>query len=339
MKKKTKKRLITLVAMLVVLGACITALLVLKDSNEKKEKESLEDKTEAILAFDSKSAIATGIAFKSSEGEELSFSFVNDEWIYDGDEKYPVNQEKLAALGESLCRIEATVKLNSPDEDLSVYGLSEPDFKVKAAYSDNSEKTFLFGDTSDFNNCRYFKAEDDGTIYMVETSLATSFGETLDSLYQKETYQLLEDTMYSDNVISFSIITASGEENTISDEKGINELYDLIYYGFNLSDWEDYYATEDEKKNTYGIGAGSDRIVIKYRAEAEDGVSLEKEYTVLIGHKFEDAEADESGQKKHSYFYSPERSTVVYAAEGEKVDKIFEYLIYTPAKTADAAEQ
>lgn len=325
--------------MALVLGLCIAALFWLKDSNEKKEKESLEDNTSALVAFDSGNAIATGIAFRTAEDEDLSFTFVNDGWVYDGDEKYPLNQETLAALAESLCSIEATVRVKTPDEDISIYGLKEPAFKVLAEYSDGVEKTFLFGDVSDFNNCQYFKAEDDSEIYMVETSLATAFGETLDSLYGKETYQLLADTMYSDNVISFSIITADGKENTISDETGINELYDLIYYGFNLSDWEDYYAEAEEMKSTYGIGAGSDRIVIKYRVEGEDGVSFEKEYTVLIGHKFESAEDSDSEESTHRYFYSPNISTVVYSAEGEKVDSIFEYLTYTPAETTDAVEE
>ncbi|MBQ2729988.1 MAG: DUF4340 domain-containing protein [Clostridia bacterium] len=350
MKKKKKtnkalKKVLTLFVLLLVLGGLFAGFFILKDLNAEVDEDSDEDTSFEI--FDKGSAIVTKVSFKTKD-ENLSFSYVNEDWVYDGDSKFPLDQDGVASMAAAIGKISATVKVEDPSEDLSDYGLKDAALVVNATFSDDSERSFFFGDVNKFNNCQYFMLTGDDGIYMIESDVATAFGVDLDYLYEPELYVLQKESITDDEVTSITITTAGGQQKVISDTEGISKLYELVYT-LDLSKYEDYYADESEMFYDYGISPEGERITVGYTVEStENGktVKVPKEYTVYIGYKYEDAEESSASssdttaaedKKTHAYFYSFEGSDVVYTADGETVDDIFGFLAYEPKETETTA--
>lgn len=334
MKKKNLKKLIALLVLALVLAGLIVGSVLLKNMNEKEEESP--EKTKSVVIFDKGSAIATGIHFKTAENE-MSFSYVNEDWVYDGDKNFPLDQDRVAAMAQAIGKVSASFTLKNASDDLSDYGLKEPSVTVDAKFSDKTEKTFIFGDKNDFNSCIYFMIKGDKTVYMVEEALSEPFAADLDYLYKPEIYTLQKEGVTYDEVSSVKLTTVNKDKgeitNDIRDEEGIRKAFELIYT-LDLSDYEDYYADSEEMKSSYGISPEGERFTVTYTVEDK-----EKTYTVYIGHKFEAAPeesettgAEDTAEKKetHRYFYTFEGSTVVYSADGDTVDDIFTYLSYTP---------
>lgn len=343
MKKKTAKKAVALIVLLFILGGLITGFVLLKKFNA--EEEAPEEET-AVTVFDKGKYIVTNLSFVSEE-QSMSFSFINDDWKYDKDNNFPLNQDRVAAMASAIGVIEATVTVSEVSKNLSDYGLDNPALTVDAVFSDSSEKTFTFGDINSFNNCQYLMISGDDNVYMVEESVSTAFAVDLDYLYEPESYTLQKNNVTAEDVISITVTTAAGQSKEITDIEGIEKLYELVYT-LDLSDYEDYYADKDEMLESYGISTEGDRVHLKYTVESENGEDepVTKEYCIYFGHKFEDAEDDETEstdttaaeEKNYFYFYSFDGSTVVYSADGETVDDIFEYLAYEAPAELETAE-
>lgn len=336
MKSKKAKKIVPLIVLLLVLGALIAATLVLRHYNSIDETG--DDDADETVVFDKTGKTVTALEITSG-GKALAFSYVNDEWIYDDDEHFPLDGDDVASIAQTLTRVtsKATVDEKSRGED-SEYGLDSPNVTAKASFSDGTAYTFSFGSTNPFNDCQYFRVTGDGNIYMADTSIAISLAHDLDSYYKAETFPLTKDGITADKVTSITVATAAGQENVITDDDGKDELLTLAKT-LNLSKWEDYYADADEMLTSYGISDSGDRITVSYTVSStatdSDGNSVNAEvpveYTIRLGNMFDVAEGDAGGES--GYFYSPVGSTVVYASDSETVKNIYSYLAYRPSDT------
>lgn len=344
MKKKTAKKAVALIVLLFILGGLITGFVLLKKFNA--EENAPEEET-AVTVFDKGKSIVTKLSFVSKD-ESMSFSFVNDDWKYDKDNNFPLNQDRVAAMASAIGVIDATVTVTEIS-DLSDYGLDKPSLTVDAVFSDSSEKTFLFGDINSFNNCQYLKISGDDNVYMVEESISTAFAVDLDYLYEPESYTLQKDNVTAEDITAITVTTAAGQSKEIADIEGIEKLYELVYT-LDLSDYEDYYADKDEMLESYGISTEGDRVHLKYTVESKseggETVPVPKEYCIYFGHKFENAEESTSKEtdttaadtSTYGYFYSFDGSTAVYSADGKTVDDIFKFLAYEAPAELETAE-
>lgn len=342
MKKKNLKRLISMGVLILVLAGLIVGYIIQKDLNVKKaEEEAAESQQTLETVFDKGNAIVTGLDFVSEKGE-LSFSYVNEGWVYDEDNNYPLKQESIASMADAVSKIEAVETVKEVSEDMSQYGMDAPSLTVNAVFSDGMEKTFTFGAVNTFNECQYLTISGDENLYMINSDVAYPFATDLYTLYQPESFKLLKEGVSSDEVTSI-ILNISGTVKEISDYEGIEKLYQEVYT-LDLSTWEDYYADAAKMESVYGISVGGDSITVNYTLET-DGENGEKvkvpgTYTIYIGASYESAEdeEDEAAEKEIYYFYSFDGSKVVYGAKGETMDKIFSYLAYEPAEETTAAE-
>jgi|GEM_PF-2186613 len=352
MTKKAKKRIITLVSLVLVFGLLLGGYFIGKKLNE--EDEVIEEDTGTVV-YDAGKSIVTKMSFVN-EDAGLTFIYENDKWVYESDKNYPLDQDRLSAMADTVTKVTAVAIVEDATDDLSVYGLKPGVITADITYSDGNTVSFIFGNTNNFNHAQYFMMGGDDTVYMAETTVAGAFDVDLDYLYGKEEYQLMADKLQAKNISSITIETKGGNTKEITDETGVSDLFDIVYK-LSLDKWEDYYADSDEMKSEYGISPESDRITIKYTAEKatsdENGsvstVKLPKEYTVYIGHKYENVKDSEDTQAsdttsaekepEYSYFYSPEGSTVVYTIDGETVDDILAYLAYQPKDTGTTAAQ
>lgn len=353
--------------MSLVIAGLIIGIAVMNAVQKKaaeKEPEALPPTHETV--FDKGKAIVTAIHFKDKD-TEMSFSYINDEWVYDADPNFPLYKDRVAAMAASVSKIDAAATISDNKKPLSDFGLDEnASVTVFVTYSDGNKKTFLFGNKNSFNSCQYLSISGDKNIYMIEENVAEPFAADLDYLYDPETFVLQKDGVDYTSIKEITVTTAKGEANTISDVEGIYNLTELIMK-LDLSTYEDYYADKTEMAESYLISPEGDRISIKYSADGAE----EKEYVIYIGAKNEpkpeespstedgettapesdttapetdttapesdtaapesdSPEGDEEKESTYCYFYTFNESTVVYNGDGETVDKIFTYLTYTP---------
>ncbi len=332
--KKTGKSILALVILLFVLGGLIAGYLILKHYNSV-EKEA---DAPSIPLLDKTKETVTSLRYRNGE-DDLSFVYENDVWEYALDSHFPLQQKPLQDMATAASSIEAKLQVDTADAGVETYGLNTPACIVEVTFTDGSVYTYTFGDTNSFNGYQYFTISGDNSIYMVEASLSASFDTPLHSLYQAESYVLTEHGVEKGDVASILLETAAGSTKEITDGGGIETLFAHVDK-LNLSAWEDYYADPKEMQELYGIHEKGDRITVTYAAN--DGES--NTYTVFIGNKFERVEDADDAQKsndteeetKYGYFYSPEGSSVVYTADADTIDAIFNYLVYTPpADTSD----
>lgn len=333
--KKTGKSILALAILLVVLGGLIAGYLILGHYNSMEQ----EAEDPSILLLDKTDTVVTSLQYNDGEND-LSFVYENDVWEYALDSHFPLQQKPLQDMAAAASSIEAKLQVDTSDTEEETYGLDTPACTVEVTFTDGSIYTYTFGDTNSFNGYQYFTISGDDAIYMVEASLAKSFGTPLHSLYQAQSYRLTEEGVEKGDVTSILLETATGSAKEITDASGIETLFSHVDK-LNLSAWEDYYADTEEMQEVYGIHEGGDRITVTYNTD--DGESAS--YTVYIGNKFErvdedtdNAETSDDAEEEtaYEYFYSPEGSTVVYTADADTIDAIFNYLVYTPpADTTD----
>lgn len=332
--KKRKNKLIPLISLLCVFAVLMGGYYALKAYNEKLAAESeTEEPVSSVSILKKDSAILTAFSYTLGE-ETLEFSFENEKWVYVADKYFPVATKVVSSMVSGMTDIKAVSKLDIENADLAEYGLDTPSSVVYCKYSDGTEYTFNFGDKNSFNGYQYFNVSGSPEVYMVETTIAGAFTKELNALYEAEVWPLLNDTVASEDITSIVINTAGGQTNTIEYPETVEILFNLMYK-LDLGTWEDYYASENEMGDFYGLKADGDRVTINYNkptsVKNEDGSTTEAtvpaSYTVYFGNEFE-IENSEDGARK--FFYTQQGSTVVYSADKETADKIFEYITYVP---------
>jgi len=329
--RKTGKSILTLIILLILLGGLIAGYLILKHFNSTQTKE--EDSS--ITLLDKTDKTVTALRYSSGE-TNLSFAYKNDVWEYALDSHFPLQQNALQNMAVAASTVTAKIQVDAGDNTDETYGLDTPSLTVEVTFSDGSAYTYTFGDINDFNGYQYFTISENNAIYMVDASMAKSFGSPLNTLYQAETYVLRNQGVQASDITSILLETAAGTTKEITDASGIEALFKHVDT-LNLNSWVDYYADAAEMQETYGIHEGSDRITVTYNSK-DSGSS---NYTVYIGNKFErvaDDETDSDEVAGFEYFYSPEGSSVVYTTDEDTVNAIFAYLTYTP-DSSDTTEE
>ncbi|MFQ9389035.1 MAG: DUF4340 domain-containing protein [Coprococcus sp.] len=110
----------------------------------------------------------TAISYEK-DGKSLSFIKEDGTWYDAEDKKFPVNQDSLTTMTNTLGAVSATRKLEKP-EALSEYGLDSPVLTVRYTASDGKEAEFIVGDTNDAAGGAYLKISgDDGSIWFPQT--------------------------------------------------------------------------------------------------------------------------------------------------------------------------
>lgn len=123
-----------------------------------------------------------------------AWSFIKEDgtWYDAEDKKFPVNQDSLTTMTNTLGAVSATRKLEKP-EALSEYGLDSPVLTVRYTASDGKEAEFIVGDTNDAAGGAYLKISGDDAVYLVSSDFADSFNSDI--------YQLADHGKLSDHHI------------------------------------------------------------------------------------------------------------------------------------------
>ena len=280
----------------------------------------------------------TSLQWSSGDGEEqeaLHFIKADGQWQADGDEAFPVKQDSVEALVETLTALEADRKLENVEKPED-YGLSKPSFSLTAGWSDGTETVYAMGDETPFSDGYYLSLSgEDGTVYTVADSLSDAFSGTLLSFAQMEELPAVETATRL--VVGDTLDVEGTAEKTEDEEtstmhwiwKATGEKLDgseaeaLIDEVKNLS-WTELKAVnaDDEALSGYGLTDEQATGITLY-----DGETIV--WKLLVG-----AEAEEGGR----YVRLPD-SAMVYTADVDALLEADVDSLYDTALTGLTAEE
>lgn len=296
--------------------AGVLAVLVLVYAGVQKSVSQPETVTEESGTYALTSHTAeelTGLQWTSGDGEEqetLHFVKTDGQWRVEGNEAFPVKQDSVEGLAETLTALKADRKLENVEKPED-YGLLEPAFTLTAGWSDGTETVYSMGDETPFGDGYYLSLSgEDGTVYTVADALSGDFSGSLLSFAQSEELPAVENVTRL--VVGDTLDVEGTAEKTEGEEASLrwiwkatgekldgSEVEALIDEAKNLS-WTELKAVnaDDEALSGYGLTDEQATAITLY-----DGETIV--WKLLAG-----AEADEGGH----YVRLPD-SAMVYTAD------------------------
>ena len=266
----------------VLLVVCIAAFAI---SRYEEKKEQIKNSGEVILEIPTESV--TALSWTNESGK---FSFTKDEtWVYDDDNAFPVDEEKINDLLEQFTSFAAAFSIDDV-EDYAQYGLDEPICTIHITAGEESY-TVELGDFSKMDEQRYVSIGD-GKVYLVSHDPLDEFD------------SVLRDMILDDTIPEFDTakqIAFTGSENyTISyDEETKSICADDVYFTdgkpldtavitewltslheLDLTNYVSYNVT-DEELETFGLDEPALAITLDYSSSDEDGNETDSGTLVL----------------------------------------------------------
>ncbi len=294
-----------------VLAALVLVYAGVQKSVSQPETVTEESGTYALTAHTAEEL--TGLQWTSGDGEEqetLHFVKTDGQWRVEGDEAFPVKQDSVEGLAETLTALKADRKLENVEKPED-YGLLEPAFTLTAGWSDGTETVYSMGDETPFGDGYYLRLSgEDGTVYTVADALSGDFSGSLLSFAQSEELPAVENVTRL--VVGDTLDVEGTAEKTEDEEASLrwtwkatgekldgSEVEALIDEARNLR-WTELKAVnaDDEALSGYGLTDEQATAITLY-----DGETIV--WKLLAG-----AEADEGGH----YVRLPD-SAMVYTAD------------------------
>ena len=284
---KRKVRLIVLLCVLVVaVGAAVAV------STIEEQREAIRESGEVVLEIPTDDATALSWEY---EDTSLSFRDEGEGWLYDGDEAFPVDDEKISELLEPFSAMSAAFTIEDVT-DYGQYGLEDPLCTIEIT-AGGTDYTISVGDYSSLDYQRYVSTGD-GNVYLVADDPMDYYSCTLD------------DLILNDTIPSFGGATAvsfEGEENyeIVRDESGeYSYRADDVYFTerggeyvpldtskvdtylqlintLALDDYATYNAT-DEEIAEYGLDSPELTVTVEYPERDETGEETGESLTFAL---------------------------------------------------------
>ena len=296
-----------------VLAALVLVYAGVQKSVSQPENVTEESGTYALTAHTAEEL--TGLQWTNGDGDEQeTLHFVKtgeeEQWQVDGDETFPVEQDSVEGLAETLTALKADRKLENVEKPED-YGLLEPAFTLTAGWSDGTETVYSMGDETPFGDGYYLSLSgEDGTVYTVADALSGDFSGSLLSFAQSEELPAVENVTRL--VVGDTLDVEGTAEKTEGEGSSLrwiwkatgekldgSEVEALIDEAKNLR-WTELKAVnaDDEALSGYGLTDEQATAITLY-----DGETIV--WKLLAG-----AEADEGGH----YVRLPD-SAMVYTAD------------------------
>lgn len=176
------RRLLILIALVVVLGGVTAGFLILKNKPEA-EPEVEGGETIAISKFDEK--LLQTMTVKTRD-HTLHLSKEGEEWNVESEVPVELDEIAVQDLVYSFAALYSEALVEEKTEDLAQYGLDHPQATATATLSDGSVKEFYLGDQTAVRMTYFLKAKDDPRIFAVWTNHANHFRFTLSDIRDKK---------------------------------------------------------------------------------------------------------------------------------------------------------
>ncbi len=174
-----KKQKIQLIALLIVLVACIGGYFGASAYSKKKQAE--EEKEESYTALTlGEDAEITGITVS---GAEASYALVkeDDTWKFADNADAKVTESSVTTMTEDLAEITGDNEI-ADVTDFAQYGLDDPQLTIQFTLSDGTGHTVKIGDKNSTISRYYLQVDDSTTVYTVTSTLYSTFNKTVEDL-------------------------------------------------------------------------------------------------------------------------------------------------------------
>ena len=271
---KRAKRIYALLGVLAVI--CVITFLVVR---HEEEQENIRNSGEVVLEVDADSV--KSISWET-ETESLSFH-KEDSWLYDDDEAFPVNEEKINELIGQFEEFSASFIIEEVS-DYSQYGLDDPVCTIELETDDNTYEISL-GDYSTMDSQRYVSIGD-GNVYLAVNDPMDYFDVTLsDMILNDETpyfeeiesidfegsenYHIVYREYTEDSPYTYcedDVYFKEDGENLLPLDTTLVESYLNSISYLNLNDYMTYNADEDDLAE-YGLDDPELTLTVVYTPE------------------------------------------------------------------------
>lgn len=300
---KRSKRLITLVAVLAVVCVATFAL-----TKYEKKQEEIKNSDEVILEISADSV--ESVSWEVSE-EGLAFHKGENGWVYDDDEAFPVNEEKIEDVLAHFESFGVSFIIENV-EDYGQYGLDNPEGTIKLTTADASFELKL-GDFSKMDEQRYVDIGD-GNVYLVSEDPADYMLTDLSSMILHDETPDFENVMdisyagnedYTITYVEESPNSYSKDDTYFTDKNGetvpldpetVTTYLDTIE-SLSLVNYATYNAT-DKELECYGLDNPELSVTVNYTYTDEDENEVSDSYILHIGQNQEELKEAEEAQAK-----------------------------------------
>ena len=308
------KRVKRLSVLLVVLVAVCAAAIAVTQMEERQEQ--IQATGEIVLEIDSSEVTALRWTY-----EDTSLAFHKDgTWLYDEDEAFPVDQEK---MGELLAPFEAFGVSFVIEEvtDFGMYGLDEALCTISLTTAD-TEYTISLGDFSELDEERYVSIGD-GNVYLAKSDPLEEYDAVLSDLIDQDeglSFDELSairftgaDTEYTityqedsaDAWFSDDVYFTQEDGKTVPLDTDLVEEYLQYLTTLHLTEYVTYNVTQEELAE-YGLDDPEAIVEVDYTKTDEDGETVSGTYTVSVSR---DAELLAAAQAAEEAGEEPEKVT------------------------------
>ncbi len=249
---KRYKRVFILLGVLVIVVAAAFAV-----SHMRERREAIKTSGETFLAVPADSVTA----LDWTNGDTSLAFHKEDNWLWDGDGAFPVDQEKIAKLLAPFESMAAAFVIDDVT-DYGQYGLEEPACTVHLTQGE-TETTVKLGSYSALDEQRYVDIGD-GKVYLVADDPLDDYGVELSDLIRHDTIPALDPASFT--------ATGAAEMSATYNEEGDSYCPEDVYFtadglpldtdrvedwldrfeSLTLTDYVTYNAT-DEELDEYGL--------------------------------------------------------------------------------------
>lgn len=293
------KRLKKIYILLGVLAVVCLATIGVMQIEEYKEKIKNTDEIILSLAVDSVHSLSW------EYGTEALAFHRDGKWLYDEDEAFPVDEEKINKILEQFQAFGASFIIEEV-EDYGQYGLEKPVCTIHLSTEEQSYD-ILLGGYSSMDSKRYVSIGD-GNVYLVNNDpldyfevtirdiikhdKTPSFGEVTDIRFAgTENYDITYEEDSADTYCADDIYFVRRDEKTLPLDTTRVKDYLRNISRLELTDYVTYNATEEELA-AYGLDAPELTVDISYLSEDEDGVKVQNTFVLNISRSPEEKEAE-----------------------------------------------
>lgn len=265
------KKLAVLLGILLVVSAAAFGV-----TRWEEHKEQIQNSDAVILEVPTESVQSLSWEYQS---DTLSFH-KDGTWLYDEDEAFPVDAEKLEALLEQFQSFGAAFIIENV-EDYSQYGLDDPICTIELN-TDSQTYEIKLGDYSKMDSQRYVDIGD-GNVYLVKNDPLDDFDAELSDVIQHDeipvfgqvnsiefsgaadysvSYEENGGSSYRDSDVYY---TSNGAGQVPLDTAKVTSYLNEVGY-LSLTNYVTYNATEEELQS-YGLEQPKLRISVDYQDE------------------------------------------------------------------------
>ncbi len=316
---KRAKRLYILLGVLAVV--CAVTLVVVQ---YEEKQEQIRTSGDQILSVET-----SEVQSLSWETETATLAFHKDEnWLYDEDEAFPVDEEHIEELLEQFQDFRAAFVIEEVT-DYAQYGLDEPVCTIDLTAGETSYEIQL-GAYSTMDSQRYVSIGD-GNVYLVEEDPMDQFDVELSDLIDNdevpafdqvqsltvagtETYEAAyqEENPYTACADDTYFVQKDGAYLALDTDR-VEDYLDTLH-GLSLTDYVTYNATEEEIQSC-GLDDPELTVTVQYTSEGEDGQEESGTFTISVSRDPDElaaaAETDETSEEDE------EEEITAYARVGE----------------------